>query len=295
MINLRRAPRDIARCPPARRVATALLVALATTAIVAPSDARAAGSDCPACQVRPDPSAAAYRGSLLLPPGTDPVLTTTAARCDGCSWLVQPQCRDTGSTGGTGGTGDTSCVGAANLCPRGAIRMELFLLRPTWARYQLAGEFCLGPGVALTPVALEPGVRDQFIGYLPALEPSFEPHGRGIVNLPVLFAAGQPLSIGRRSFLLGGHQIDVQARTLWHWAFGDGAAGDYTVPGGAYPDQSVAHSYGWQQTFTATVTATWAAQFWVDGIGPFEVTGPAIIQIASLVLPVKQAGALLVE
>jgi len=269
-------------------LAAAVLALAVTGTVVAASHARASDSPCPTCRVRPDPSAAAYQGSLLLPAGTDPVLTAMAARCDGCSWLVQPQCRN------SAGSGDASCVGAANLCPRGAIRMQLFLLRPTWVRYRLAGGFCAGPGLALAPVDLEPGIRAQFVTYLPALSPSFEPRGTGIVNLPTLFAAGQPASIGRRSFPLGGHQIDVQAATVWHWDFGDGAAADFASPGGPYPDRSVTHSYRRQQTFRVSVTATWSAQFWVDGVGPFAVAGPPITQTASLALPVRQARAVLV-
>ena len=266
---------------------SAALVLVAAAVVAAPAAGASQGS-CPSCQVRPDPSAAAYQGSLLLPAGTDPVLAAMAARCDGCSWLVQPQCRD------GAGTGDANCFGAAHLCARGAIRMQLFLLRPTWVGYQLVGGFCAGPGLALAPVQLEPGIRAQFVTYLPALSPSFEPRGAGIVNLPSLFSAGQPPSIGRRSFALGGHQIDVQAGTVWHWNFGDGSAGDFTDPGGPYPDTAVTHSYGWPQTFQVRVTATWTAQFWVDGVGPFAVAGPPITQSASLTLTVQQARAVLV-
>ena len=81
---------------------------------------------------------------------------------------------------------------------------------------------------------------------------------------------------------------------MWHWDFGDGSAGDFTDPGGPYPDRAVTHSYGWAQTFRVTVTATWSAQFWVDGVGPFAVAGPPITQTAPLALPVQQARAVLV-
>jgi PKD domain len=267
----------------------AVLLTLFAAIGVGPGYAWAASTVCHACGVTPDQRAAAYRGSLLLPAGTDPGLTAIAARCDGCSWLVQPKCRN------SAGTGDASCVGAAHLCPRGAIRMELFLLRPAWPRYRLAGDFCLGPGAVLTPVALVPGVRDQFVRFVPALAPSFQPSGRGIVNLPVLFTAGQPRSLGRRTFALGGYRIDLDAQATWHWEFGDGTAADFTSPGGVYPDESVAHAYPWQQTFSVTVMATWTAEFWVDGAGPFDVTGPPLTQTAPLAVPVKEAHVVLVE
>jgi hypothetical protein len=173
--------------------------------------------------------------------------------------------------------------------------MQLFLERPAWPAFRLVGEFCQGPGDVLTPDALIPGVRDQFVRYLPALAPSFEPRGRGIVNLPVLFATGQPHTIGRKTFALGAYQIDLEAQTTWHWEFGDGTIADFTVPGGGYPNTDVAHTYTRQETCTATVTATWAGKFWVDGAGPFEVTGAPITQRMTLVVPVKEARAVLVS
>jgi hypothetical protein len=203
-------------------------------------------------------------------------------------WQVQPKCRD------SGGTGDTNCIGAANLCAPGAIRMELFLQRPAWPAYRLVGEFCMGPTDVLTPDALVPGVRDQFVQLLPRLAASFEPPGQAIVNLPVLFASGQPRSIGRKAFSLGAYAIDLEATTTWHWDFGDGVTGDFVVPGGGYPDVSVSHRYTRQQTCRVSVTAVWSGRFWVDGAGPFDVTGPPITQTQVLVVPVKEARAVLV-
>ena len=172
--------------------------------------------------------------------------------------------------------------------------MLLYLERQTWPAFRLVGEFCQGPGDLLTPDALIPGVRDQFVRYLPALAPSFEPRGRGIVNLPVLFATRQPQGIGRKAFALGAYQIELEAQTTWHWDFGDGAAEDFTRPGGGYPNTDVAHTYDRQQTCRATVTATWAGEFWVDGAGPFEVTGAPITQAATMVVPIKEARAVFV-
>jgi PKD domain len=262
-------------------VALSLIVCL-------PSPAIAVSNPCLDCGVNGQDKGAEYRGALLLPPGSDAGLAGTAAHCDGCSWRVVPKCRD------TAGTGDANCNGAARLCAPGDTRMQLFLERPTWAAFRMVGEFCQGLGDALTPVALIPGVRDQFVRFLPALAPSFEPRGRGIVNLPVLFATGQPQSIGRKAFPLGAYQIELEAQTTWHWDFGDWAAADFTRPGGSYPDTDVAHTYGRQQTCTVTVTATWAGRFWVDGAGPFEVTGAPITQRATMVVPIKEARAVLV-
>ena len=58
---------------------------------------------------------------------------------------------------------------------------------------------------------------------------------------------------------------------------------------------SVAHTYLARADCRVVVTATWVGRFWVDGAGPFEVTGPDITQTAALLVPVKEAHAVLVS
>jgi hypothetical protein len=257
------------------------------------TDALASSSvagDCFDC-VSAGQSTESYNGALLIPAGSNASpagVSAVAAHCSGCEWLVQPDCRD------TSGTGDAICPGAIGTCPPGEIRILLRLRRPGEPIYQPVGTFCRGPGQALTPEALVPGVRDQFLKYLPTMHPSFQPAGRGIVNIPVLFATGQPATIGRPAFALGGFRVELEAHASWRWDFGDGTSGVFTVPGGGWPDTSVAHTYLAQADCQVRVTATWVGQFWVDGAGPFEVTGPDITQAAPLLVPVKEARAVLV-
>jgi len=265
-----------------------VLVACVTALVtVGPVPVRPAQASCSGCGVQSDPGAAAYRGSLLLPAGTDPALAATAARCYGCSWVVEPQCGDSPAS-------DAICFGATHRCAPGWVRMQLFLQRPGWPGFRLVGGFCLGPGQLLTPVGLDPGVRAQFLTYLPALAPSFQPRGRGIVNLPVVFATGQPSSLGLKAFPLGGHRILLDATATWHWAYGDGAVQDTSSPGSGYPDLSVSHTYTQPGSAMVTVTTTWAGQYWVDGSGPFAVAGPALTQSATVAVAVREALAVLV-
>lgn len=274
-----------------------MILAIAVTALVAispvvkPVDASADDGSCFGCGVSTTPATESYRGALLIPDSSEaspPSLQAEAANCPGCIWQLQPDCRDTADSG------DAICPGALGTCPPTKIRMALLLRRPDWPSSRLVGTFCRGPGEALTPDVLIPGVRDQFLKYLPKMHPSFQPADRGIVNLPVLFATGQPASIGRHTFALGGFDVELEAHTIWRWDFGDGATAEFTTPGGAYPDASVAHTYLHQQVFAAQVTATWEGEFWVDGAGPFQVTGPPITQAAALTVPVKEAHVVLV-
>jgi len=228
-----------------------------------------------------------YVGSLLIPPGRDPVPPTVvglAAHCDGCLWTLEPACRTPGVTGGL------LCPGALGTCPSPQIRMALLLQRRGDAKPWRVGTFCDDPAVTLQPAALDPGVRDRFVALVPPLRPGFEPRGRGIVNVPVLFASGQPATLGRPTFELGGHRITLEATATWSWGFGDGGAVSSRAPGGIWPDQAVNHSYRSAGQFTVSVTTSWSGQFWVDGAGPFVVEGPAPTQravLSVLVLPAR--------
>jgi hypothetical protein len=171
--------------------------------------------------------------------------------------------------------------------------MALFLRRPGQVAARRVGSFCADPAVPLQPSALLPGVRDRFVRLVPALQPSFEPRGRGIVNLPVLFGAGQPGSLGHPSFDLAGHAVGLEASASWVWRFGDGSVLATARPGGGWPQTDVGHAFARQGRYPVTVTTTWSGRFWVDGAGPFAVVGPAVTQSAGLDVPVVEARAVL--
>jgi hypothetical protein len=181
------------------------------------------------------------------------------------------------------------CPGALRGCPPPGLRLALLLQRPGEPVATRVGTFCLAPGVPLQPDALVPGVRDRFVRLVPPLRPSFQPRGFGIVNVPVVLAAGQPADIGRPVFGLAGHRVVLSATASWRWRYGDGSQLVTRRPGGAWPDVDVAHAYGREGRFAVTVTTTWQGQFWVDGAGPFVVSGAPVTQAAQLVVPVRAA------
>ena len=237
----------------------------------------------------PDPDS--YVGSLLLPPDTssaDSGLVGEAAHCPGCMWRLSPACRTNTPDP------ELDCLNAAASCPPPALLTALWLRRPPEIAMRRVGLFCRRPDQPLTPEQYVPGVRDQFIKLLPVLDVTYQPVGRGIVNLPTLFATNQPMDLGHPTFTLGGHPIGLTATASWHLDFGDGRVGDFARPGGAYPDQDIAHPYRGPGTYRVTVTTSWVGEFTVDGLGPFPVTGPDVVQREVVVVPVKQARAVLV-
>lgn len=200
-------------------------------------------------------------------------------------WTLEPACQVPGATGGV------VCPGALGGCPAPQLRLALLLQRPGEPLAMRVGTFCLAPGVPLQPGALVPGVRDRFVRLVPALRPSYQPRGFGVVNVPVVLASGQPTGIGRPVFALAGHRVALVAAASWLWELGDGATVRTTRPGGAWPDVDVAHAYGRAGSFVVTVTTTWQGQFWVDGVGPFVVDGVPVTQTARVPVPVRAAHA----
>src|SRR5437899_923238 len=230
------------------------------------------------CSVIGDDTEDRYSGVLLIPSdgyhGAEAV-RHEAISCPGCSWKLTPACKQ-GADGA-----DANCKGSLQTCPPGRTRFDVFRMRPEDPAFRIVGSACLGANTPRTPAELVPDVRDQFIEYVPAAHPSYQPPTGAIVNLPTVFASGQPSSIGRKTFDLGGFEIVLTADARWTWHFDKGVDQTFGVPGGAWPDKSVSYTYGQPGTRQVSVTTTWQGQFMVDGLGPFPVNGPAVSQTST--------------
>lgn len=287
-------PRSLAVCVPsvwrmsrhhARRLAGCLLAAalLLLGAPGAPPVSASCPVDCPSVATVPG----GYVGSLLLPPASHvqpSSLRSSAASCDGCVWTLEPACR----------LGDAMCVGAARSCPSGSIRVALWLQRPRDPAPVRVGTFCDDPTVALQPAVLVPGVRDRFVRLVPQLRPSAQPPGGSLVDLPVVLTSGQPRTLGRHRFVLAGRTVQLEADARWTWDLGDGGRIVTSEPGGPWPNMSVTHAYVRSGRYAIRVTTRWQGRFWVDGVGPFVVTGRPVTQQRVVVVRVGTARAVLV-
>jgi hypothetical protein len=116
-----------------------------------------------------------------------------------------------------------------------------------------------------------------------------------LVNLPTIFAAGEPGSITTESFDVLGFSVVVTATARWEWTFDDGVTQPFTKPGGAYPNDDVAYTYADPGGRRVSVTTYWDASFSVDGDGPFQVPGAEISKTAGPIdVPVREARSQLV-
>jgi hypothetical protein len=216
--------------------------------------------------------------------------TTEHANCDGCEWIVSPACIANSPTE------ISLCAEAVTTCTPPDIRYRVFFRPDAAAPWEMIDTVCLGPEERPASVAdIGASVRERVVNYLPDAAPSFQPRQGGIVNLPTLFAAGEPKSIRTDPFDVLGFDVVVEAEARWEWTFAPGVTEEFSEPGGPYPDRSVSWTYETRGTRDVSLTTYWKATFTVDGDGPYAVPGPEISKTAEpLVVPVREARAVLV-
>ncbi len=206
--------------------------------------------------------------------------------CKDCEWSIVPACL-------VNGPDDSSvmCMGAVSTCTDpAAIRYRVYM-RQGDGPWVIQGTVCLGPDERPATVAdVGQAIRTRVVNYLPDASPSFQPRAGGIVNLPTVFSAGEPQTIRTDPFDVLGFTVVVTAKARWEWTFDTGVVQEFSKPGGAYPDMSVAYTYADPGGRQVTVTTYWRASFTVNGEGPFQVPGAELSKTAGpLAVPVREA------
>jgi hypothetical protein len=293
------------RRPPAASPLVALLSLVLTTALSAvpaqavparPLTAQAvqgAGAVPPSgVVVSPDPARDLYvgTGGLVVPASRwrgSASGRSDAASCLDCHWRVSVLCTKAESAAGT-------CRGIDVGCPVGTVPVRIWLLRPG-RDWEVVGRACQGATPPVTTTDLGSHVRDRAETVLPPLRAGVQPTGGALVRLPALFRSGQPAQgISGADLSVLGLDVRLTARVRWHWTYGDGAEAWTSSPGGVWPVTTVNHAYHRAGTVRASVQAVWRGEFTVEGLGPFAVPGPALVQDASVVVVVRPAHAHLV-
>jgi hypothetical protein len=242
--------------------------------------------------VSPDPTQDLYvgTGGLVIPEsrwrgGGDG--RSEAAACRDCQWDVTLQC-----TKGEYAAG--RCRSITLGCPVGTLPVRIWLLRPG-QDWDVVGQACLGDTPPATVADVASRLSGRAVVALPPLRAEVQPAEGVLLRVPALFRTGQPAQ-GIRDADLSVLGLDVRltSRVRWHWSYGDGTAEWTTSPGGAWPDASVSHAYAVPGRLQATVRAVWQAEFTVEGLGPFPVPGPALVQQQTVTVVVRSALAHLV-
>ncbi len=158
-----------------------------------------------------------------------------------------------------------------------------------WLR---ANDICLGPG-EMDPLTVEDvgnEVRDRWIAYVPAQDPSMQPpDGTALVNLPAIFHSGQPAEMPETSVPVFNFTVNVKARGEWIWTFAPGITRPFDVPGSTYPDQRVSYTYTHAGDQTVVLNTRWWGSFTVGKQGPWDIQTPATQGPYNLPLSVVEA------
>lgn len=251
-----------------------------------------APSAVPVVTVSPDPERDLYAGTGgLVVPARDWRGSSDGRRqsasCLDCEWRITVLCSKADFAAGR-------CRSIHLGCPVGTTAVRVWLLRPG-ADWAAVGEACQGPRKPVTVGDVGRKVRDRAEKALPALRPAAQPADGALIGVPVVLRVGQPAGGIRGADLsVLGLDVRLDSRVRWQWTYGDGTSVWTSLPGGAYPDMSLTHTYRHAGSRTVGVLAVWRGQYTVEGLGPFVVPGPLLTQRRSLRIVVRVAHARLV-
>lgn len=229
-------------------------------------------------------------GSVFVPGaghvGTRP---DDSSGCEGCQWQVVPVCGHEPVGFPCSETPWLRCQGEAE-------RHYVIFTRGPGASPEIVAAPCIGPGQRpVSSVEMGREVAQRITSVPPRLRPTHQPRSGALTQLPAIFSSNQPTAV-ERDDVIAGFSTRMTARARWAWSWGDGTEPLTTArPGGVWPDRTVSHTYRRPGTVMVRVHTTWDARYWVNGAGPFRVTGDALRQTAELRLTVREARAVLVE
>jgi hypothetical protein len=136
------------------------------------------------------------------------------------------------------------------------------------------------------PKSSTKSLADKILESLPTMQVAYQPEGKALIKVPVIFFTDMPTSFTKEYSILGS-AIQVYLSPSSLWSFGDGSMLITSKPGHPYPSTDITHSYSVPGTYTVTVATLWTGRFKVGGIS-FPITG-AIKQISAV--DVKVVGA----
>lgn len=136
------------------------------------------------------------------------------------------------------------------------------------------------------PRESSPSLADRVLQSLPTLQVAYQPEGKVLPRVPVIFFTDLPTQFNKDFKILGVVvRINVKPRSLW--SFGDGSTLLTSKPGRPYPTTDITHSYSVPGTYLVSVATIWSGSFTVAGITK-EI--PGVIRQVSAV-DVKVVGA----
>lgn len=225
-------------------------------------------------------------GGLLLPSSYSGPASkrTTVAQCIGCYWRYTIYCDQ---------SSNTLCAHAVTTCPSGSIRYRVWFGRNAQA-LQVIGSVCWGGSNPPTRRNMETSVRTSALRLVPTQKPGINPRSTTLTSVPIIVWSGQAAVFQPKQMLLAGHRVNIRANAYWLWQWGDGSSQWVRMSGRRFPARDITHQYRKPGRYTIKVTTVWQANYQVQGIGNFPMSGDIVRQQKTMQILVKSSRSILV-
>ena len=114
-------------------------------------------------------------------------------------------------------------------------------------------------------------LADKVLQSLPTLQIAYQPQGKVLPKLPVIFWSDMP-TFFNKDFRILGQRVSVNLKPKSLWSFGDGSLLITDKSGKPYPSTEITHSYSVPGTYAVLVKTIWEGSFTVDGV-TFPING----------------------
>ncbi len=114
-------------------------------------------------------------------------------------------------------------------------------------------------------------LADKILQSLPTLQIAYQPQGKVLPKLPVIFWSDIP-TFFNKDFRILGQRVSVNLKPKSLWSFGDGSVLITDKSGKPYPSNEITHSYSVPGTYAVLVKTIWEGSFTVDGV-TFPING----------------------
>jgi hypothetical protein len=114
-------------------------------------------------------------------------------------------------------------------------------------------------------------LADKILQSLPTLQIAYQPQGKALPKLPVIFWSDMP-TFFNKDFRILGQRVSVNLKPKSLWSFGDGSLLITDKSGKPYPSTEITHSYSVPGTYAVLVKTIWEGSFTVDGV-TFPISG----------------------
>jgi hypothetical protein len=114
-------------------------------------------------------------------------------------------------------------------------------------------------------------LADKILESLPTMQIAYQPQGKALPKLPVIFWSDMP-TFFNKDFRILGQRVSVNLKPKSLWSFGDGSLLITDKSGKPYPSTEITHSYSVPGTYAVLVKTIWEGSFTVDGV-TFPING----------------------